>query len=356
MNTRARVLGLGQKSITKEGLAKLLGTTDNETLYLMIQPLVDEGLLVPFKNSMRSGSFSMPIYSKYRIKKPLEDTQADAREVSFLHPFLTDLAKNLDAYHKYKSLILALNTWLFERDKGSTAARFGMMSRKERSFDIFGEEKILDDKAFCALLARLGLDEGQLEYYDTPAYSFLDYIPAKKQQLTLLVLENKDPWFNLRRLLAEHSEDGMTLCGVHLDGVIYGSGNQIAKKEGLTMYTSFLGVEARYLYWGDIDRAGLNIFLSAIKNNPTLDMALFVPAYEKMLELARKKRLPDSMDEREQMADYTSLYGLFGEIHAQELKDVIALNKRIPQEIINYPILRTLVEKKDDERRDLSCL
>ena len=73
------------------------------------------------------------------------------------------------------------------------------VSRKERSFEIFEQEKILDDSSIKSLIKSLGITQDDLCFYDTPEYCFHDYIPQKKNNMVLLICENKDIWFNIRR-------------------------------------------------------------------------------------------------------------------------------------------------------------
>jgi hypothetical protein len=156
--------------------------------------------------------------------------------------------------------------------------------------------------------------------------------------MTLLICENKDIWFNIRRMMFE--EHARELFGTRIDGVVYGCGNKISGKGALTSYTRFIGSEVKYLYWGDIDRAGLNIFLSTVRANPDMDLALFIPAYEEMLRLAQGRTIPDSADARERMDDYTEIYGRVQQELRASFERSIQENQRIPQEIITYAFLK----------------
>ena len=212
------------------------------------------------------------------------------------------------------------------------------ISRKERSFEIFDEEKALDDKTFCALLERIGITADTLAFYDTPEYCFNDYIPDRKAQMTLLICENKDIWFNIRRMMFENN--ATNIFDTHIDGVVYGCGNKVSGMGALTTYTEFIGLEVKYLYWGDIDRSGLNIYLSAVRANPNIDIKLFVPAYEEMLRLAHTRNIPDSDDERNRIEDYSQVFDLIDQNLRNLFEHSIQNNKRIPQEIITYAFLK----------------
>ena len=320
-----------KKTISKSELESLLHTNSDAELCNLVSDAVDKGLLSPVKTSGTNGNRAYPIYLKYRITIAEDYTEA-LSAILLLHPAIIKsgyLQAKPELYLKYETQFQKLNHYLFQTQTTT------FVSKKERSFAIFDEEKQLDDNSFRGLLERLGLTAEVLRYYDTPEYCFNDYIPERKAQMTLLICENKDIWFNIRRRMYEDS--ARDIFGVRIDGVVYGSGNKISEHGALSAYTQFMGADSvRYYYWGDIDRAGLNIFMSLVKNNPQLDIQLFTPAYEKMLQLAEMRNIPDSSDHRERNRNYEHIYGCFSEELRHRLSDYIDVNKRIPQEIINY--------------------
>jgi hypothetical protein len=258
------------------------------------------------------------------------------KDISALHPLLQSngyLQSKPEEYKKYRLQLQKLDRYLFYRSENEIS-----ISRKERSFEIFDEEKTLDDKTFCALLERSGITADSLAFYDTPEYCFNDYIPDRKAQMTLLICENKDIWFNIRRMMFENN--ATNIFDIHIDGVVYGCGNKVSGMDALTSYTEFIGSEVKYLYWGDIDRAGLNIYLSAVRANPNINIKLFVRAYEEMLRLAQTKNIPDSDDERNRIEDYSQIFGLVDQNLRTLFEQSIQNNKRIPQEIITYAFLK----------------
>jgi hypothetical protein len=210
------------------------------------------------------------------------------------------------------------------------------MSRRERSFAIFGEEKELDNH--LRLLECLGISGDTLKYYETPEQCFSDYIPIRKKQMTLLICENKDIWFNLRRLMYESGV--CSLFDTQIDGVIFGQGNDITGKGKFRSYAQYLGADKiSFLYCGDIDRAGFDIFLRLCKGTEELHIALFLPAYRKMLELGQSIQLPDSDDGRNVMPDMSEILPLFSDDEQKQITEILQNNKRLPQEILSYPVL-----------------
>ena len=325
-----------KKTISKTDLETLFAVSSDEELFGIISVLSEQQILSPIKSSKTNGNRLYPIYLKYKVSFPQDTYEAELKEISALHPLLQSngyLQSKPEEYKKYRLQLQKLDRYLFYRSENEIS-----ISRKERSFEIFDEEKTLDDKTFCALLERIGITADSLAFYDTPEYCFNDYIPDRKAQMTLLICENKDIWFNIRRMMFENN--ATNIFDIHIDGVVYGCGNKVSGMDALTSYTEFIGSEVKYLYWGDIDRAGLNIYLSAVRANPNIDIKLFVPAYEEMLRLAQTKNIPDSDDERNRIEDYSQIFDLIDQNLRTLFERSIQNNKRIPQEIITYAFLK----------------
>jgi len=329
----------GKKTISKTDLETLFAVSSDEDLFGIISVLSEQEILYPIKNSKTNGNRLYPIYLKYKISLPQDTYEAELKEISVLHPLLQSngyLQSKLEEYKKYRLHLQKLDRYLFYRNKNEIS-----ISRKERSFEIFDEEKTLDDKTFCSLLERIGITADTLAFYDTPEYCFNDYIPDRKAQMTLLICENKDIWFNIRRMMFENN--ATNIFDTHIDGVVYGCGNKVSGMDALTSYTEFIGSEVKYLYWGDIDRAGLNIYLSAVRANPNIDIKLFVPAYEEMLRLAQTRNIPNSDDERKHIEDYSQIFDFVDQNLRTIFEQNIQNNKRIPQEIITYAFLKEIM-------------
>lgn len=319
-----------RKRISLEELNRIC--QDHEQLAQQISELTEQGILTPVKSSGTNGNLKTPLYMRYTIS--IEKPQQISRyEIDALHPRLTKneyLLRNRIQFVNNKAFLLRLSEWL-TYDKDSD-----MMSRRERSFSIFGDEKKLDDH--LRLLESMGITGDVLKFYETPEQCFSDYIPVRKNRMTLLICENKDIWFNIRRLM--YSSGACSIFDTKIDGVIFGQGNDITGKEKFRSYAQYLGAdEARFLYCGDIDRAGFDIFLRLCKEAKELHIELFVPAYQKMLELSRSIRLPDSSDGRRIIPEMSGILPLFSDDEQKQITQIIEDNKRLPQEILSYPIL-----------------
>ena len=340
MDYKEKLIAYGRKTITLQELTTLLNLHSDSSAHFLITSLVKDNYLSPMLKSKKNGNIKYPLYMKYWITAKNDYSEA-LKEISTLHPRILSsgtLQDKPELYLKYKADLLKLNRYLF----GAHSSEY--VSRKERSYEIFDEEKRLEDSGFRALLVKLGITTEYLHYYSTPEHCFNDFIPERKEELTLLICENKDIWFNIRRCMYE---DGASyLFGKHIDGVIFGEGNKVSEKGALDGYSDFLGAhKVHYLYWGDIDRAGLYIYQSVLNNNEHMSMELFIPGYIKMLEFERERvkaghKTPDSDDNRVYQVDYHRLLSGMPDQYMLEIMPLFEHNKRLPQEVINYEILK----------------
>ena len=180
----------GKKTISKTELQSIFALSSDEELFEIISVLSEQKILSPIKKSKTNGNRLYPIYLKYKVSLPQDTYEAELIEISALHPLLQSngyLQSKPEEYKKYRLQLQKLDRYLFYRSENTIS-----VSRKERSFEIFDEEKVLDDKTFCALLERIGITADTLAFYDTPEYCFNDYIPDRKAHMMLLICENKD--------------------------------------------------------------------------------------------------------------------------------------------------------------------
>jgi hypothetical protein len=338
MDIKNKLLMYGKKSITLETLSDLLKVemSDTKSLFDKISEMVDASFLEPVKNSGQNGNLRYPLFKRYRVLVKEELSEDVEKQIRQLHPALCKsgyLSSHVQEYLKHRDVIECLNAFLFSRNAGEP------ISRKERSFEIFGREKVLDDSEVKSMLRQLEISDSDLGFYDTPEYCFHDYIPERKNNLTLLVCENKDIWFNIRRCMFE--DHFKSLFGVAIDGVVYGNGNKVSNKAGaLVEYVRFMGnPNVTFLYWGDIDREGFDIFRRTRDVNDSLNIELFIPGYRKMIERAQSICLEDSPSSKKEGVSFADLFEDFSAEEQKFLNRVLEDNKLIPQEIISYTIL-----------------
>ncbi len=338
MNVKQLLLNYGKKTITLEDIKNIIkiDIMDEKNAYEQISKMIVDEIIEPIKASGMNGNFSYPLYKKYRILVKEEADKGTIDEIKTLHPLLLKsgyLSSHPLEFQRNRAVIEGMSIYLF----GDNDETF--VSRKERSFELFGHEKTLDDSMVKALLHKLQITESELRFYDTPEYCFHDYIPVRKEHMVLLICENKDIWFNIRRRMFE---DGIrSLFGIEIDGVVYGEGNKVSDRTGaLEEYVKFMGnPDVKFFYWGDIDREGFDIFRRTKDANGRLDISLFVPGYRKMIERARNIEIEDSPSSKKQGMHFDDLTNVFSGSEQKFIADIFENNKLIPQEIISYKYL-----------------
>lgn len=342
MSINRQLLDYRKKTISLEELKSIMkiGLMEENRAYELISSLLSKGIIAPVKSSGKNGNLRYPLYKKYRILLKEVADKETIDDIKKLHPLLLKsgyLTANPLEFQRNRSIIKCLSSYFF----GNMDDTF--ISRKERSFEIFRHEKILDDSLVKKLLRKLQISELDLRFYDTPEYCFHDYIPVRKAHLTLLICENKDIWFNIRRLMFE---DGTrSVLGVNIDGVVYGEGNKVSEKTGaLSEYVKFMDIpDIKFLYWGDIDREGFDIFRRTKEANKLLNISMFIPGYRKMIELAKGKDPEDSPSSKKQGVKFDDLLRGFSHEEQEFLRNIFDNNKLIPQEIISYKYLKDCI-------------
>lgn len=328
------------KFITESELQKISREGDYLLFHGGVEELVEKGLLKPVKASGSNGRIP-PLYNKYRIIKPQEDYREYPECIRRLNPELNIAAylKRPELYIKHLEIVEGLSRYLWY----GAGLLEKPMSRKERSFSIWGREKLLDERfALVREVLRFnGLGEDFLNYYDTPE-PFFEYVHSYSPGMMVLVIENKDTWFTFRKLM--QSTGNNVIAGTAVDVLLYGEGNKITKKVALEDYaTSMLqsreGQTVKFIYFGDLDREGIRLFFRTREANPGLSIQPFAPMYQLMLQLAESREMPESPDKRETPAAVEDFAELLG-CEPADINRLLTEDRYIPQEIINYQVLK----------------
>ncbi|NLM21712.1 MAG: hypothetical protein GX207_08205 [Peptococcaceae bacterium] len=334
-----------KKTITDIELQKLFHQPDYQAFYNLITELLTQGVLEPVKASGQNGRFPA-LFNKYRIKTPPTDYEAYHDQIRCLAPALNIAAylQKPEYYLKHQDLLEGLSKYLW--DQPSLLKQ--PMSRKERSFSIWGKEKMLDGHLPLVreVLRFNGLPEDFLNYYDTPE-PFFDYVRERSAPMTILIVENKDTWFTLRKLMQETEKSN--LAGTKIQVLIYGEGNKITKPGALTgylkeMYGLDTPLQAHILYFGDIDYEGIRLYYRTGKANSDLNILPFSRLYQKMIQLAAGRDLPCSPDTRQIEVDLQDFLNKIGLSPAGNKLEFLQRGRYIPQEILNYQILAEMLE------------
>ena len=354
MELPEKLLLTAKKTISDEELQQILQESDYGIFHTEVEKLVESGVLVPVKSSKTNGRLP-PLFNRYRIVKPQEDYTIYLVSIRRLNPHLNiaGYLQRPELYYKHLEIVEGISKYLwFAQDLLDWP-----MSRKERSFSLWGREKFLDEQMALVreVLKFNGLEEDFLNYYDTPE-PFFEYHHSHGELKTVLVIENKDTWFTFRKLMQATGNNNIS--GTVVNVLLYGEGNKITKNGALEEYrATMLGGQCgqnvstqcrpKFLYFGDLDWEGIRLFFRTREANPALDLKPFSSLYRLMLELAESVELPKSLDQRGVVGPLPEFLSLLGIPEEESLRALLAEGKYIPQEIVNYQIAaKILTEQK----------
>ena len=215
----------------------------------------------------------------------------------------------------------------------------GDLTRRQLAYKMGGNEKFFEYGADGhKLLRAMGADD-LIGHRLVPKADMLYHVPRRRKSMKILVTENLDPWLDVRDLMYE---DGRSLIlGERVHGVVLGGGNPVIENNRLSGLLETLGAETiEVLYWGDIDRAGLNL-LQRLQTmlEGRYKVTPFMPAYRLMLERAME-RYPDpdqnerTTQENVEVQDFSSMLEGLSDEQAAYFSSIIDRAGLIPQEIL----------------------
>lgn len=303
-----------------------------------IRKQVEEGILIPVKASGLNGR-SPVLYNRYKIVRLEKDYTEAFSKIKLLHARFDHhyYFTHPEQYLSMEEDIEALSAFLWNRSTELKAP----MSVNERSFSIFGKEKLLKsiENQFSTYFRMQGFTFDDLYTYPTPE-PFFEYIHPGLEKGNVLIIENKDTWYTLRKIMRE--EDKPNLFGIVFKVILYGEGKKITRQSGrLREYIEeILGEErAEFYYFGDLDYEGISIYQEAKLKNPEAEIKLLVEAYEAML-YEPLADYPLTRDHRTPRADLDRFLSHFKADDQEKILKILGNGQYIPQEILNHKILR----------------
>lgn len=323
-------------------LSEIINQSKNsyEEMAETIRCYVEEGFLLPVKSSGLNGR-RPALYNKYKILKPEKDHRESFEKIKLLHGrfdhqyYLT----HPEQYERILEEIEALSSFLWSRSEELLEP----MSINERSFSIFGKEKLLKsiENQFSSYFRMQGFSFEDLHTYPTPE-PFFEYIHPSLKEGQILIVENKDTWYTLRKIMRE--ENKPVVFGIPVKVLLYGEGKKITRQSGrLREYMEeVLGEHQNdFYYFGDLDYEGISIYQEAKEKNPEVNVKLLLKAYEAMLEEKLQKAYPETRDHRTPRADLEGFLANFSEEHQKKILQILEKGRYIPQEILNWSLLKS---------------
>ncbi len=302
-----------------------------EELYRAIHELLKEGTLSPIASSgYTTHKEALPRALRIHTDQLFRAFRMDLSNTRLtLHPKLSlDVYyhKSEATWYRDKPWILAIDAYLrrsgLPQDVGTVA---------ERSFEITGNEKWLDELGGMQLIERLGIKDDLLLIREVEPMAFgLNRSVRTADQGHHLIVENKSIFFRLLDLLQ----------GSRYETLIYGAGWRVVS--GIDafrrQYPSASGTH-RFAYFGDLDREGIAIWhaLSRVCDTspaPTWYRSLLdceaVPGKE------THRRRPD--------AEQAFLAGLqVGKEEGERIISILGTDHYIPQEALAQSAIEALM-------------
>ncbi len=317
-------------------LEQLLGGRQNLSYpeqYEYIRRRLEQGGIRPLLASGTNGK-KPALYREYWLVEEKKDYSKLEEELKYrmIPQISVDYyLKHLENYEQDRTWVLLLNDYLREQQP----RLFYPESLNERSFEIWGREKFLSKEQGKKILKRCGLSQEELNVYSTTeplAY----YSHTREVPQNLLILENKDTFYSMRR----HMLNGNTnIFGVKIGTLIYGAGKGILRSFrdfDLCVEPYMKKPENHIYYFGDLDYEGIGIYEKlAGMFEKRWKIEPFCDAYEAMLGKACEvKHLPETKEQQNRNIG-TLFFSYFTEEQVKEMRQILESETYIPQEILN---------------------
>lgn len=329
-------------TITIEQLMKLSGFMEYINFVEMINKYVNENLLEPVKASGKNGR-SPALFNKYRIVKTKNNFQSDLENIKKLYPSfnISKYVKHPEMYNKYKIEIDLLSNFLWKNEE----LLRNPMSINERSFQIWGVEKLLKDKSVINSIFNYNdMDLSILNFYETPE-PFFEYMFTNEEIMNILIIENKDTWFSLGKIMREEKLNKLFR---NYNILLYGEGKKIISRNNRFKEYDILLSKSKnsYYYFGDLDYEGIEIFQHLKTNNEKININLCTDLYSLMLNESIKYNLPKTKSGQKKV-DINLFLNNFNKDETKHILDILNNGLYIPQEILNYQLLLNVMKKGD---------
>ena len=297
-----------------------------------VKALLEVGKLKPVKSSGKNGK-KPALYLEYW----LVDEQKDYSDLEQELLYETDIGisidyylHNLAVYAKERDAVRQLHNFLQKhRELLQTS-----VSYNERSLQIWGYEKFVTQGNGKTILKHCGLDLAFLNCYSTTE-PFAYFTFTRKTPQRLLIIENKDTFFSMRRhILAGNS----TIFGEEFGTLIYGAGKRVIssfQQFALSAEPYMLDENNEFVYFGDLDYEGIGIYENlATCFQKQAKLKPFVAAYAKMLTKSRElPQLPTTKEgQNRQLEGF--FFNYFDGVTQDGLCELLEHNLYIPQEIL----------------------
>jgi len=328
------IRSLGRKKVSLQEIKLLYGIDEYEDLLSTVLGLIRDEVLKPVRSGGTNGK-TPALFLFYKVALPEEDSSELINELKYELSTRLDTSfylKNVKRYREDRGHVLMLSSYLMS----SQEKLRNRISLNERSFEIWGREKFLGAEGGMRIVRNLGLKEEDLNFYSTTV-PLAYYSHSKETPQNVLILENKDTFYSMRKHLLE---GGSTIFGTGIGTLVYGGGKNI--------YRSFEDFDVcvepyitdssnTILYLGDIDYEGIIIYESLKRSfEKKYSIKLFTEGYKAMLDkhALTGMRLPATKEKQNRNISGEFLEE-FGKSCREAISAVLGADEYIPQEILN---------------------
>ncbi|MBI6874878.1 Wadjet anti-phage system protein JetD domain-containing protein [Clostridium aciditolerans] len=325
---------ISKKFVELDEIEKIYKTETYEELCNIVNNLLKEKKILPVKSSGGNGK-KPTLYKRYRLLSDSVDNNNLLDEIDYkLSTKLSiEYYKNhLDKYEEHREYVLKLSDF-FDNNQELLSSPVSM---NERSFQIWGREKFLQKEGGKTIVKNLGLELDELNYYDT-SEPLAYYSKSKEIPQKVLILENKDTYYTMRRHLIAGGE---TILGENISTLIYGGGKNIKKafndyKISVEDYVS--DSKNTILYFGDLDYEGIVIYEGLFELfSKEYNMAPFINGYKKMIDKAKSESICLPKTKEGQNKNINEIFlREFNNNYRVEIEKILQEGFYIPQEIVN---------------------
>ncbi len=305
---------------------------------ISIKSLIADNMLEEIKSSPWNGQ-NPPLKKKYKVIKSIKEDKEITKEIlTLVHPIdMKYYLHHQEEYREDREYILIINEF-FKK------IPVEMISVNERSYELFNDEKFLKNSSEKRtkgekILKNLCLTCENLYCYTTQEPFFCFINKNHKDEKNILIIENKDTFWSFKNLIF----DMESTLDIYM--IIYGEGNKITSSfQFVTHYN--LTEKDKYIYYGDLDAEGINIFLSLREKFPAYNIEPFIEGYIYLINTAEKSNLPKiKHNQKIKEENIITFYNYFETSCQEKIKEIIRNNLYVPQEAFSFASLKNIYGK-----------
>ena len=327
LDLRELLMHYKKKNITLDELQQMCPSMTYDMFRSRVQQLQDQEILSGVRSS---GNDFGVLFRKYHIMvgslfaESAAAIQKDA--VSLGISGQVDISwyysRPLTMWQRDKADIEKLNRFLAQRNQEDT------VSLQQRSYDIFGNEKLLTGQGH-ALLSRLHINDESLGIMADADPLMMAVNPAVSGEPTArhLIVENKATYYGLLPYL---QESGFTSLILGYGWKIIGNISQLPAQ--------CCSSERHHLCWyfGDFDWEGLRIWHS-LPMTESMEIQLAVPFYKKFLAYSPSE---GKMNQKPDEAVLYDFLAHFNEADGGRFRNILKQHFYYPQEALSPEVLQ----------------